>query len=65
MPTTDRSGSDRAEGAAGPDGSTASEGPHSGGPGRGRRWLWFVGLWAAGVAAMAALGYLPRLILGA
>ncbi len=22
-----------------------------------RQWLWFAGLWAAGVAAVAALGY--------
>jgi hypothetical protein len=28
-----------------------------------RRLLWFVGLWAAGVAGVAALGYLLRLVL--
>jgi hypothetical protein len=26
-----------------------------------RRLLWFVGLWAAGVAAVAAVGYVIRL----
>ncbi|MEQ8709721.1 MAG: DUF2474 domain-containing protein [Rhodospirillales bacterium] len=30
-----------------------------------RRWLWFIGLWAAGVLAVAALSYgLRWLILG-
>ncbi|PIW26790.1 MAG: DUF2474 domain-containing protein [Rhodospirillales bacterium CG15_BIG_FIL_POST_REV_8_21_14_020_66_15] len=28
-----------------------------------RRWLWFVGLWAAGVAAVAAAALLIRLVL--
>jgi hypothetical protein len=31
---------------------------------RGRRALWFIGLWTAGVAAVGALAYLIRLVLG-
>jgi len=49
MPTTERPQSDPPRGVSGSR----------------RRWLWFFGLWLAGVAAVAALGYLPRLILGA
>jgi len=30
----------------------------------GRRLLWFAGLWLAGVAAMAALAYGLRLLMG-
>lgn len=28
-----------------------------------RQWLWFVGLWLAGVAAITAVGLLIRLVL--
>jgi hypothetical protein len=28
-----------------------------------RRWLWFVGLWAAGVATVAVVAYGLRLVL--
>jgi len=30
----------------------------------GRRLLWFAGLWLAGVAAVAALAYAIRLLMG-
>lgn len=29
-----------------------------------RRWLWFLGLYVAGVSAVAAVAYLIRLALG-
>ncbi|MFW6092628.1 MAG: DUF2474 domain-containing protein [Pseudomonadota bacterium] len=29
-----------------------------------RQWLWFVGLWLAGVAAVGAVAYVIRLWLG-
>ncbi len=29
-----------------------------------RQWLWFIGLWCAGFAAMAALAFAVRLIMG-
>jgi hypothetical protein len=28
-----------------------------------RQWLWFVGLWAAGVASVALVGLIIRLVL--
>lgn len=32
---------------------------------RARQWLWFVGLWAAGVGVTALVGYAIKLWLGA
>lgn len=31
---------------------------------RARRWLWFAGLWCAGLAATAALAYGIRAVMG-
>jgi hypothetical protein len=39
----------------------AGDGMDSGRPGR--RWLWFVGLWLAGVASVTAVGLVIRLFL--